>query len=285
MDSFLFERFKNMPFTKNQRRIAQFMMDNEYELCQMSLMDVSKAVGVSDASVLRLVRQAGFVGYNDFKKELYEKLIAQAGAPSNSGSKLADRMRGSGEEGFPALPIAIENATQNITGSLQQNAPAAYDQVIDAIHRSRRVFIFGRRGTRDEARHFARCLRYISDKICYVDHYEDLHPALAGAGKDDLLIFFCVARFYETDLHICQAAEEKGIPICLITDQVPSVLSSYADMILRVRTAGFSYFNSMLGTLAICEYMLARISNSETKSSVQARLDFIDQFTEDERCH
>ena len=109
MESILFEYFKNANLTKMQRKIAQFMVDNEYNLPHMSLMDVSRAVGVSDASVLRLVRMIGFEGYNDFKHELYEKLIERAGAPANNKHKLKERFETSSVEGFPTLGIAQES--------------------------------------------------------------------------------------------------------------------------------------------------------------------------------
>ena len=117
MESILYERFKNANFTKGQRKIAQFMIDNEYKLPHMSLMDVSRAVGVSDASVLRLVRMIGFDGYNDFKNELYEKLIERAGAPVNNKQKLKERLETNSEEGYPSLAVAQDNALNIITGS------------------------------------------------------------------------------------------------------------------------------------------------------------------------
>ena len=284
MDSILFERFKNVNFTKSQRKIAQFMMDNEYELCQMSLMDVSKAVGVSDASVLRLVRLVGFDGYNDFKRELYDKLVQQAGAPVSTRKSLKDRLSDTPSGDLLLLPLVIENTKHNVESTLQQNSPNAYDDAVSTINRSRRIIIYGCRGTLDEARHFARCLRYVRGNVVFLEHYDDVHPALAYSGPEDVLVFFCVSRFYETDVHICQAANSKDIPIILITDLVPSVISGHADSILRAKVDGLSYFNSMVGILAIAEYLLIRIKNNEENDFIQEQLDFIDRYTESERC-
>ncbi len=285
MTSILLDRFRNYDFTKSQRKIAQYMVENEYELPHMSLMDVSRAVGVSDASVLRLVRMIGFEGYNDFKRELYGQLVEQAGVPAGNDHKLTDRLPSKNEKNYPSVSVAQDTAVQIVTGSLQLNPLSVYDEIITSVRKSRRVYIYGRRGTRDVARHFATCLRYIVDSVVFLDYYEEVYPALAGADENDLFLFFCLSRFYDADIHICQAARARKIPLCLITDQAPSVISGFASTLLRVKTASLSYFNSSLGTMAICEYLLARIGNDTQTGSLLARLDYIDEYTDSERCH
>ena len=70
------------------------MMENQYTICQRSLMDISKEAGVSDASVLRFTRAIGFEGYNDFKAALYAYLAEQAGANTGHSSlDLGSRLR------------------------------------------------------------------------------------------------------------------------------------------------------------------------------------------------
>ena len=285
MGNILVEKFKNISFTRAQQKIAQYMIDNEYEIPHMSLMDVSRAVGVSDASVLRLVRQIGYPGYNEFKKELYEKLVEQAGAPVALVHKLTERMPASGAEGLPSMAVAREQALRIVSDSFQMNPASAYEEILDKIKKSRRIFVYGRRGTREAASHFSYTMWHLLDNITFLEHYEAVYPALSSAGYEDLLIFFCLSRFYETDLHILQAAKSRSLPVCLITDQIPSIVSGYADFILRVRAASLSYFNSSLGTSAVSEYLLARLSNDMQSSTLQARLDYIDEFTESERCH
>ena len=285
MDSLLFQRFKDTNLTKGQRKIAQFMVDNEFELPHMSLMDVSRAVGVSDASVLRLVRIIGFDGYNDFKRELYEKLIEQAGAPASNSQKLKERYIKRSEEGYPSLAVAQENAINIVSGTLQLNSPSVYEETISAIKNSQRIIVYGRRGTRNVARQFSSNLRYLFDNVVFINHYEDLYPSITGAGDQDIFIFFCLSRFYETDLHICRAVTAKNIPLCMITDQVPSVVSNFASILLRVKSTSLSYFHTTLGTTAIYEYLIARLSNDLQTGTVQSRLDFVDEYTEEERLH
>lgn len=69
--------------------------------------------------------------------------------------------------------------------------------------------------------------------------------------------------------------------LCLITNMAPSPVTKYADHILLARTDGTSYFNSMVGIFAVCEYLLTLIA--ERIPDAAQRLEAIDRYSEDER--
>lgn len=284
MESILIEHFKSLNFTKSQNKIAQYMIEHEYDLCRMSLMDVAKAVGVSDASVLRFVRVIGFDGYNAFKEKLYEKLAEQAEFAASSGkTRLRDRM-----EGRPDAPdnLSIQSLASEaghvVEQSLLQNPMHAYRELIYAIKHSRYIYVGGARGTIAVSEHFARCLRFVCSNVIFLSSNHDLHAALSGASAKDLFIYFCVPRFYEADVRICQAAQTAGTPICLITNRIPSPLSKFAQYILIAKASERTFFNSMLGMLALAECLLTCLSEDD-KGSLQERLDRFDRNTEEER--
>lgn len=284
MESILIEHFKKIELTKGQSKIAQYMIDHEYELCRMSLMDISKAVGVSDASVLRFVRCIGFAGFSDFKEKLYEKLKEQAELSSaGEKSRLRDRLHPSnnGPDVYSLMDTASAFA-QTVEASLTQNSEQSYAEVAAAISAARTVYIFGARGTLAVAEQFARCLRFISCRAVYLNNAHDMHAALSGAAPEDLLVFFCTSRFYAVDEHVCRAAEAAGVPLCLITDSVLSPLSKFASYALLAGTSENTFFSSMLGVLAVAEYLIIRLSQGN-EQYIKEHLDRFDLCTEEER--
>ena len=285
MGSFLIDRFKGQNFTRGQAQIARYMLEHEYDLCRMSLMDVSEAVGVSDASVLRFVRCLGFSGFNDFKAQLFEKMTADAEQSVLGESPLLrDRVNGAdrGEELFQVQTAAAE-AAQSVERSLLQNTPAAYEELAGLIRSARLVYVCGVRGTKAVAEQFTRCLRFLKGNVICLDSSHDIQAALSGASEEDVLLFFCASRFYEADVHICQAAKDAGVPCCLITNRVPSPLTEYARLVLLAQTVKGTYFNSMTGMLSIAEYLLTLLSR-EQGETLGERLDRFDRHTAEERC-
>ena len=285
MGSILLERFKDLTFTKGQNRIAQYMIDHEINLCRMSLMDVSKAVGVSDASVLRFVRYIGFDGYNDFKEQLYQKLTEQAELAAGNGKpRLKDRMNSdSGIAGGAQLQDMAARLGESTMDSLMQNDPRTFENFADVIRSARIIYVHGTRGTLAVAEHFSRCLRFLFGNVVFLSSGHDAQAALCNASSKDCFVFFCASRFYEGDLHICEAARSADVPICLITNSIPSPLTPFAEQILVSKAIEQSFFNSIVGMVGIAEYLLDLLSQGQ-KDTLSHRLDSFDYFTREERC-
>ena len=280
MNSTLIEYFKNQEFTKLQNRIAQYILEHEYELAWMSLMDVSKAAGVSDASVLRFVREIGFEGWNDFKEKLYNKLAEQAELSSASLSRLSDRLA-SGS--LSDLHGAAADIGSRVVDSMLLNSQEAYSGFASAVGAAQTRYVYGCRGTGAVAAHFAYALRFNLPSVSFLDSSHAAHAALINATSSDCLVFFCTSRFYRSDEQICRHALESGVRLCLITDALPSPISKYANELLLARTSNQSYFNSMLGVMAVAEHLLKLLSATQPEERLRANLDAFDRATNGER--
>ena len=75
-------------------------------------------------------------------------------------------------------------------------------------------------------------------------------------------------------------ARKNGAKICLVVNDVASVLSSYADYLLFVPTDSLNFFNSITGLSVISEYLLTLISR---KCEFKDRIDTRDKITEEQR--
>lgn len=278
MSSTLLDYFKNRRFTKRQNSIAQYMLEHEYELARMSLMDVSRAVGVSDASVLRFVREIGFEGWNDFKEQLYNRLTKQAEMTAPA-VKLSDRI----VPGRSELRDAAEESGERVADSLLLNPQEGYDGFVKSVMAASEIFVHGCRGTKAIAEHFAYALRFTEPRTNWLDSSHDVHAMLINSHPGDCMVFFCTSRFYRSDEAICRHAAEAGVKLCLITDAFPSPISSYATETLLAKTSNRNYFSSMLGVMAVAEHLLRLLSSGKPEEQLRARLDAFDCATEDGR--
>lgn len=282
MNNFVLDRIKGKNLTKGQEKIATYMIHNPYSVCQKSLMEVSKEIGVSDVSVLRFVRLIGFDGYGDFKAALYARFTEQiSNGISSETLALNKRLDANAnlrdEHMFRHF---IEITVKNVEESLIQNDADTYETVIEHIQKSSRVFIFGNRATKTAAEQFSRSLAYIRDSIIPIHETYDVYPVLQGIGENDLFIFLCTSRFYENDVKLCRAVRDKSAKLCLITNIVPSPITKYADYILIAQAKSISYFNSMVGVFSICEYLAALLCKKD-EVSAQKRLDSINVYRDE----
>lgn len=70
------EQNKNQ-FTKSEKKIFHFIMNNFEEIMYKSLTDIANACKVGEATVLRFCRKLGYKGYQDFKFSLARELTPQ----------------------------------------------------------------------------------------------------------------------------------------------------------------------------------------------------------------
>ena len=61
------ERYANLNNTN--RKIANFILQNLEKATFLSLMEISKEIGVSDASLIRFAKKMGFVGFQELREK------------------------------------------------------------------------------------------------------------------------------------------------------------------------------------------------------------------------
>src|SRR5690606_32908194 len=63
-----------------QRRVAEYVLRNPEDVIHMSITQLSGASEASEATIVRLVQDIGFKGYNDFKISLSRSMRPKVGA-------------------------------------------------------------------------------------------------------------------------------------------------------------------------------------------------------------
>lgn len=277
MENIFAEKLKKKHFTKAQKKIADYFLDNQLLLSQKSLRQAAEEIGVSDASVLRFVREIGYDGYNALKDDL--NLIISERVTSGALSSRLDRQA--------TLPVDQHFADafahtmcEAIENVFQQNNLALFDQIVEQLNTAHHKYIAGFRGCGGVAHYFARTLRYVINGVVEITAADvDTFGLLQGIGENDVLIFFCFARYYKIDIEICKLAQEKGVKIFLLTDDLISPVASYADHIIVIGTNSMSFYNAMTPLNFVCEYIMTLLC-MQKEQEVRDRLNFNDKFSE-----
>jgi DNA-binding MurR/RpiR family transcriptional regulator len=68
-------RFRVNALSVSEKKVMEFVSAHQDDVINMSMLEIAKAVGVSDATVLRFVRSIGFDGFNTFKIVLAAELM------------------------------------------------------------------------------------------------------------------------------------------------------------------------------------------------------------------
>ena len=281
MENIFAEKLKKKRLTKAQKKIAEHFITNQLMLSQKSLRQVADEIGVSDASVLRFVREIGYDGYNALKNDLHS-IISERMSAASDRTSLSSRFDISSSlpinQSFPEAFLQMMH--NNIEKSFRQNNMALYDQLVEHLKTSEHKYIVGFRGCSGTAHYFARTLRYVINGVVEISSSnEDVFGVLQSISDKDVLIIFSFARYYKMDIEVCKMAQERKTKIYMITDNLISPVAVYADYLMAVETNSMSFYNSAIALNFICEYITTLLCRQKDQE-IRDRLNFNDKYSE-----
>ncbi|MHC1760934.1 MAG: MurR/RpiR family transcriptional regulator [Negativicutes bacterium] len=281
MENIFAEKLKKKSLTKAHKKIAEHFIANQLMLSQKSLRQVADEIGVSDASVLRFVREIGYAGYNALKSDLHS-IISERMSVASGRTSLSSRFDISSSLPItPSFPEAfLQTMHDNIDKSFRQNNMALYDQMVEQLKSSEHKYIVGFRGGSGTAHYFARTLRYVINGVVEISSSnEDVFGLVQSISEKDVLIIFSFARYYKMDIEVCKIAQERKTKIFMITDNLISPVAVYADHLIAVETNSMSFSNSVVALNVICEYIMALLCRHKDQE-IRDRLNFNDKYSE-----
>lgn len=208
------------------KKIADFILQNIEKATYSSLMEISKEVGVSDASLIRFAREMGYKGYQDLREDLVlyiRKIIypyEKAPAFSEQGSS-------------PILDLAMKSDIEYITKTISSIDGQTFESMTDMIVGARKVFCMGWGCSSFLAEYLAFGLKYLSyDAVSVIRERRPLVQQLMFMQEPDILIVFDLI-FYSAE--VLEAVEfirkrNKKIKIVTITNDPLAEVVQHSDL-------------------------------------------------------
>ena len=259
--------------TKSEKRIADFMRQNQDEVAFLSAAEVAGQLDLSEATMVRFARTLGFDSYPALRTALQEKFRHLATHSARLRSRLDDlRQAGDIFDKLVASEIAF------LTEALQTVDRNAMDAAVELLRTHQRVFVFGLgpsislvdlleiRLTRS-ARHVIP-LRTSGKEI--------LEPLLL-MNKDDLVIMIGFFNVTPSMKVVLEQAHLHKTPVILVTDTLGSLLGDKATVTLSARRGPVSSFHSLTIPMTIINALLLALTAAD-QEKIMTTLDRLDQL-------
>ncbi|HEU5329608.1 MAG TPA: MurR/RpiR family transcriptional regulator [Thermomicrobiales bacterium] len=221
----------------SERKVAQFIIDEPTEAQHLTVIELGRRSGASEATVTRLCHALGCEGYTDFKR----RLIADLAAARARGTAVAGETYADVQEG-DTLPAVVQKVLRMDVQALLDTAAvldtAQLATAIELLLGARRIECYGVGGSGPVVQDAAyRLLRVGLEASCYTDpHIQIAHAALLDA--DDVAL--CISHSGETrdTLDALLVAREAGARTIVITSFPQSPLARAADVKLLTAAVG-----------------------------------------------
>lgn len=208
----------------SERRVALWVLDNIDRTIRHSMSAIAQTVEVSDTTVLRMCRTAGFEGFTDLKMALVRE----------SGERPAGKaVRPAETDGDLAWANRVFSANiQAISDTLAMLDEQILTRALDLIAGARHILIGGIGGSSIVAQAFyQRCFRLGLRCDAPVDSQLQLmHAALLGAG--DLVVAMSYSGITSDPVLLLNEAKARGASTMCITGNQRSPLARLADVVL-----------------------------------------------------
>lgn len=229
--------YKKLP--ANQRKVADFVLDNFDNIPFVDVHEVSKQVGVSVASVVRFAQSIGFTGFSELRDAISEALKKHL--KKNEIFPLIDKSKLEND----ILSSVANMDVKNINDTLSIIDRDVFNGIIDDILKSKRVFTAGLGISYLLAEILSYQLTQVGIDASVLKHTHTLfHEQIIYMNKDDLLICFSFPPYSKETVDVAKYAYEKNISVVSITNKSTAPIVAFSKASLNVKSENMLFTNS-----------------------------------------
>lgn len=240
-------------------RAARWLEANPREAALVSMRECARRAALAPATFTRLARALGHDGFHALKLRFQQALAPEGTAAGYAARAQALQAIARRDAGW--LETLNEAQHANAASVCGLNTPAQFESAASAMLKAGRVCFLGLRASHGLAFHLHYTYRLIaSNGELAQDLGGTLFDQLARLGPHDLLVAISLAPYTRQTVLAVEQAARQGVPVLALTDSSLSPLVKIAGQTLLFRAQGASYFQSMVGALALAEALAAAVA-------------------------
>jgi DNA-binding MurR/RpiR family transcriptional regulator len=268
---------EKMPaFSKGQRAIATYLLENYDKVAYMTASKLGGIVGVSESTVVRFAIELGFDGYPDMQRSLQE--LIRMRLTSVQRMDVTDLLIGDGD----VLDKVLSSDIEKLRYTLECVDRAAFDAATDALIRAKHIYIMGVRSSSVLARFLNFNLRMIFDdvKLVQTTSGSEMFEQIHHIGEGDVLVAISFPRYSKRIIKAVEYAKGVGAQVISITDSDRSPIAPLADQLLIARSDMVSFVDSLVAPLSIINAMIVSVARKDP-ATVRTKLQKLEQIWEE----
>ncbi len=242
--------------TPETQKAARYVLENPNDVGVSTVREIAVAAEVKPNTFVRMARQVGFEGYDDFR-EAFRDEIRRGPIPFPDRARWLQAARQRGEMGILYADM-VSAALSNIEATFGGISEQALNQAAQAIWTSRRTYTLGVGVNSANAHNFT----YLAS-TGMVEFYAipktggSAGDDLAWADANDVLIAITCKPYRNEVIEAVGIAREQGMTVIGISDSAASPVITAADHGFVVATDTPQFFPSSVATIAILETLLS----------------------------
>ena len=228
----------------SEQKAADFILAHLGKAGQMTLAQTAQQAGVSQPTILRLIRAVGFSGFRAFQMALVEE----------QGRRSSHAMYGyhlSADETVASVPAHIISTTiRSLESMLKYISGEMMENCVERIRSARKIAVFGVENSIVTCRDLCTKLLYLGLPCVF---YEDCYLQKIVAGsltEHDLAIGVSYSGSSRDTVDVMETARKSGANTIVLTNFRDSRIAQYADVLLCASNEQLLYGDAIFSRTA-----------------------------------
>jgi DNA-binding MurR/RpiR family transcriptional regulator len=265
-------------YSKNQRKLANFILENLETIPLLSVSDLAKQSGVSSATVVRFSRVLGFHGYLEFRSHLMKLLKEKLSPVEKFKATLSKK-----EEYNDSLHKIAHQVVKNIDLSLHHNHLQEFKHIVTHLQEAENIYCIGLGISKYLAEIMAYQLKlYLKNAFAMSCDSLSFTEQVILLTPRDLLITFSFPPYSRQTVEAAQQAHQKNIPVISFSNNKTSPIVQYSTHMLIAKTDNILFTNSLGAISMLINALVTEIALTE-ENKVLAGLEKLEKYMNDQR--
>ena len=210
-------------FFEAEKKIADFMMENKALVVDMTVGELAKASGTSDATVSRFCRRCGFKGFHSLKLALAREVLEEEGRDQEVTNEIDRR------DLSQSLKNILANKVSELTETVKMMDTENLSRILDKLEHARMVQLAAVGNTTPVALDGAFKFNQLGIPAVAGDIWETQAAYTFNLGADDVVLIISNSGMSRRLKTLAEGAKENGSTIILITNNPESTLAGLCD--------------------------------------------------------
>ncbi len=209
----------------NEKKIADYILENSALIRDYSSQNLAISVGVSQSSIIKFSQKLNYTGFTDLKLAIHESVV-------KSGEEEQSAINGAGADEKPdSLQKQLYKIkSEALLTTMELNDEKRILSAVKVLGKSKRIQIIALGAGSLVARNFASMLIQIGKSvIAEVDTYIQL-SSIATLGKGDAVLVISFSGQSEKMIRLTKQAKKAGVSIISLTSYSANPIRSLADV-------------------------------------------------------
>ena len=242
-------------FSKGQRAISTYILENYDKAAYMTAAAIGKQVGVSESTVVRFATELGFKGYPELQRALQE--VVRINLNSVQRVQLTNSIIGEGD----VLAKVFASDAEKIRQTLDEIDRDAFERAVDKLVSAKNIYIIGARSSAFLAGFLDYNLGMIFNNVRLVQTGSgvEVFEQLFKIGEGDVVFAISFPRYSTRVVNAVKYARDKGAEVIAMTDGIGSPIAKNSTECLIAKSDMVSFVDSLSAPLSIINAILVAI--------------------------